>query len=218
MQAVTEEDTSTDKGAENDGPPLNKKYSKLAEVDINEMVEEEKTNIANFADSMATQLAIETAQQSQTLDKKGKEKLLDKFKKKKEVLKKYMQSAPFTRMQDKFFFMYGVLQVIFTSWLFGRYPHDVFYKYHTFVLSCKLVFKWWLYKQKGWHYYMTEFCYTAALVHLVYLNFFPKNENLFFTAFLFSNGALALAVGALKNQLVFHSIDQMSSLALHLMP
>lgn len=73
---------------------------------------EEKNDLANFADNMATRLAIETAQQSQNLDKAGKSKLLESFRKKREVLEKYIHSAPFTRMQDKFFFMYGVFQVI----------------------------------------------------------------------------------------------------------
>lgn len=89
----------------------------------------------------------------------------------------------------------------------GRYPHDYYYKYHSFVLAAKLTYKWVDYKTKGWHYFMTEFCYTATAIHLIYLNFFPENEYLFMTAFLFSNGALGVAVGALKNQMVFHSID-----------
>jgi len=65
---------------------------------------------------------------------------------------------------------------------------------------------------------MTDFCYAANLLLLIFLNCFPQNYELFVASFLFSNGALAIAVGAFRNQMVFHSIDNMSSLALHMFP
>lgn len=81
----------------------------------------------------------------------------------------------------------------------GRYPHDFYYFYHCFVLTAKLLIKFILYKMKGWHYFMTEFCYTGASVQLIYMMLYPKDETLFVTAFLFSNGALSIAVVALGN-------------------
>jgi hypothetical protein len=51
----------------------------------------------------------------------------------------------------------------------------------------------------GWHYYMTDWCYTANAVLLVFLNMLPDNDFLFKASFLFSNGALAVAVGAFRN-------------------
>ena len=133
-------------------------------------------------------------------------------------MEKYIQSAPFTRFQDKLVFIFGVMQVIIQTFVLGRWPHTQYYKYHSFVISAKVFCKWAYYKSKGWHYYMTDFCYAANVVVLLYLNWFPMSEELFIMSFLFSNGALAVAVGAFRNQMVFHSIDNMSSLALHMFP
>ena len=65
---------------------------------------------------------------------------------------------------------------------------------------------------------MTDFCYMANMVVMVFLNLHPKSEALFITSFLFSMGSLMVAVGAFRNQMVFHNVDNMSSLALHMFP
>lgn len=65
---------------------------------------------------------------------------------------------------------------------------------------------------------MTDFCYIANALFIVFLNVYPKSEELFITSFLFAHGSLMVAVGAFRNQMVFHSIDNMSSLALHMYP
>jgi len=86
------------------------------------------------------------------------------------------------------------------------------------VLSILVFGKWVYYKTKGWHYYMTDFCYAANTIILIFLNFYPKNDILFKACFLYSNGVLAIAVGAFRNQMVFHNLDNLSSLALHMFP
>lgn len=77
---------------------------------------EDLDNIVNFADNMATQLAIQTSAKIKKLGSskikninERRKKLADDYKKKKEVLEKYIQSAPFTRFQDKLTFIFGVL-------------------------------------------------------------------------------------------------------------
>ena len=65
---------------------------------------------------------------------------------------------------------------------------------------------------------MTDFCYYANTVILIWLNFYPKSDILFKIGFFYSNGSLAIAVGAFRNQMVFHKMDNISSLALHFYP
>jgi len=86
------------------------------------------------------------------------------------------------------------------------------------MLTGKIALKWMYYKSMGWHYYMTDFCYYANTVILIFLNFFPKSDILFKIGFFYSNGSLAIAVGAFRNQMVFHKLDNISSLALHFYP
>ena len=65
---------------------------------------------------------------------------------------------------------------------------------------------------------MTDFCYASNTLIIIYLNFYPKSDELFKVCFFFANGALAVSVGAFRNQMVFHNYDNMSSLALHIFP
>ena len=81
----------------------------------------------------------------------------------------------------------------------GRYPNSLIYEYHTFVLSILIFSKWVYYKYKGWHYYMTDFCYTANTLLFIFLQFMPKNDYLFKACFFYANGALAVAIGAFRN-------------------
>lgn len=78
--------------------------------------------------------------------------------------------------------------------------------------------KWAYYKSKGWHYYMTDFCYLASAIVNVFLWLQPKNQFLFILSFMYANGCVALSVGAFRNQMVFHKIDNLTSLALHMIP
>lgn len=193
---------------------------KLGDLELDEL-----DNLVNFADNLATQLAFKTTQK---LKKLGQSKIknmnekriemLHDYKKKKDILERYIQSAPFTRFSDKMTFIYGVLLTIAQAFILGRYPHTYYYTFHSIVLPGKVIYKWMYYKTKGWHYYMADFCYAANTLLLVFLNVFPKCEELYINAYMYSFGALLVAVGTFRNQMVFHSSDNMSSLALHLFP
>eukprot|EP00355_Strombidium_rassoulzadegani_P010128 CAMPEP_0168618604 /NCGR_PEP_ID=MMETSP0449_2-20121227/6158_1 /TAXON_ID=1082188 /ORGANISM="Strombidium rassoulzadegani, Strain ras09" /LENGTH=218 /DNA_ID=CAMNT_0008659485 /DNA_START=1070 /DNA_END=1724 /DNA_ORIENTATION=+ len=65
---------------------------------------------------------------------------------------------------------------------------------------------------------MTDFCYMANALLIIFLAFLPQNDYLFKACFFFANGSLAVAVGAFRNQMVFHKYDNLTSLALHIFP
>ena len=147
-----------------------------------------------------------------------RKKIRDGYMKKKKILTRYLKSAPFTRLSDKLTFITGVLMVIFHSYIVGRYPHYGLYLYHSITISILVFGKWLYYKSLGWHYYMSDFCYYANFLLVIYLNVYPKNDDLFKSLFFFANGNIAIAVGAFRNQMVFHKFDNLSSLALHIYP
>jgi len=133
-------------------------------------------------------------------------------------LQKYIKSAPFTRSKDKATFIFGVLLVIFTSFIMGRFPHTHYYDFFLIVQLLLIFSKWAYYKSLGWHYYCTDFCYAANFIIFVFIKFFPKNDILFKMCFLYGNGMLGTSIAAFRNQMVFHKYDNLTSLALHAMP
>lgn len=72
----------------------------------------------------------------------------------------------------------------------------------------------------GWHYYLIDFCYYGNYIILAsIMNVFGKDQDkLFKVAFLFGNGVLARSVYLFRNSLVYHKIDVLTSLGIHLFP
>jgi len=66
--------------------------------------------------------------------------------------------------------------------------------------------------------YLSDFCYIANFALLYFINFAPQCQWLFVTCYVFSNGALASAILAFRNSLVFHKIDMLMSLSIHAIP
>jgi len=55
--------------------------------------------------------------------------LLNNLQRKKSILKRYVKGAPFARFFDKLSFILGVVIVIASAFIIGRYPNTIFYSY-----------------------------------------------------------------------------------------
>ncbi len=129
-----------------------------------------------------------------------------------------MKTAPFWRTADKFGFVLGTTLIIAYSFMLGRYPYDLVYTFYMFLLPALIITRCFHYYSLGWHYYISDFCYTANALILYFFWFDSKNERLFQVCYLFSTGVLALAIKAFRNSLVYHKIDMLTSLAIHALP
>jgi len=74
------------------------------------------------------------------------------------------------------------------------------------------------YRIKKWHYYLFDFCYFANSIIIYFLAFSPKNDILFRLFFVYANGPFGLAIPAFKNSMIFHKLDNLTSIAIHLIP
>lgn len=129
-----------------------------------------------------------------------------------------MKGAPFVRFVDKLSFIFGVLLLILTTFLLGRFPNTHYYTFHIVTVISLVIFRLYNYKQKGWHYYLFDFCYYANSLMLYFLLWAPKSDILFKLFFIYGHGPFALAIAAFKNSMIFHKIDNLTSLAIHLIP
>lgn len=129
-----------------------------------------------------------------------------------------MQSAPFWRLADKVGFVMGTLIIISFSFMIGRFPHDLFYHYYVALTLLMLAIRYAHYYSLHWHYYISDFCYFANALVIVLLTVSPKSSWLIKMCFLFSEGAIAVSIKIFRNSLVFHKIDTLTSLFIHLFP
>ena len=66
--------------------------------------------------------------------------------------------------------------------------------------------------------YIFDFCYLGNYVLLAYTLIFPSCPWLLSALFVQANGALAFAIGAFRNSLVYHKMDMLTSLSIHSVP
>ncbi|TNV72987.1 hypothetical protein FGO68_gene9866 [Halteria grandinella] len=178
--------------------------------------------VLSKADNLAMRLAAQTSLQmpllNSIINKKDRDQLRAKFHKRKQLLQRYLKSANAVRLQDKLSFVMGVFLLIFTTYVLGRYPNDFWYIYHCLVVISLVAYRFYNYRQKGWHYYLFDFCYFANILIMIFLNFTPKNDILFKVFFVYANGPFGLAIPAFKNSMIFHKLDNLISVTIHLVP
>lgn len=175
--------------------------------------------LGELADGLAISLIKETTKKLKSFKGKvGSEQVKENFRKKKQVLSRYMQSAPFTRLKDKLSFIFGVCLLVTTVFLLGNRSHDWYYIWHVLMVNSLVLYRFPMYYRLNWHYYMFDFCYFANAIFSFYLWYQPKSRRLYHISFMFSTGPLALAIGAFRNSLVFHSVDHLTSLTIHALP
>lgn len=129
-----------------------------------------------------------------------------------------MNRAPIVRFMDKIFFIVGVLLVIATTYMLGRYPNTHYFKFHVYTVSSLVAIRLFNYRMKKWHYYLFDFCYFANTLIIYFLLADPTNDILFRVFFVYANGPFGLAIPAFKNSMIFHKLDNLTSIAIHIIP
>jgi len=175
-------------------------------------------SLLSLADGLAIRLAYDTTERMRGQIKSEKERIGKEFMRKKMTIERYMKTAKFTRLFDKINFIVGVMLLVFTTYIVGRYPHRGYYQFHTFIILSLVIFRFFNYRKKGWHYYLFDFCYFANTLMLLFLNFFPHSDHLFKVFFVYANGPFGVAIPAFKNSMIFHKLDNLISVTIHLIP
>jgi len=139
------------------------------------------------------------------------EDLLAKF------VKKKIDPTSMVLLRDKISFILGVMNVALTCFTLGRFPEHL-PTFFTFKAIILIGMRYLIYRKKGWHYFLFDFCYSVNLLVLVYLYILPNSRTLFLVCFSLANGPLAWAIVTWRNSMVFHSLDKMTSIFIHLGP
>jgi hypothetical protein len=114
-------------------------------------------------------------------------------------------------------FTLGVTNALLMAFLTGGYHYllPIVYTVKAPLLILGRVYFYWL---NSMHYFCIEFCYFANLLLLLYLWVWNSEASLFTVLFAVANGPMAFAVVVFRNALVFHSLDKVTSIFIHLTP
>lgn len=135
-------------------------------------------------------------------------------------------------LSEEVSFCLGVGNVILSTFIMSSQPWNYFL-YHCFKNLLMLVFRFHTWKKKKWHYFLLEFCYVVNYWTLVYfaicllkkhvdaLEFLNQfnwlGYHVFRLAFSWSM-VTSLSVAFFRNAMIFHSIEHMTILAVHVGP
>ncbi|KAF7727913.1 hypothetical protein EC973_006912 [Apophysomyces ossiformis] len=120
-------------------------------------------------------------------------------------------------LRDKFSFVVGVGNTCITPVLASRVPEwiPLYYSLQSiYLLSLRFV----IYRYRRWHYFIFDLCYFVNAMTLLYLWAFPASTTLFIATYCLTNGPVAWAIVTWRNSLVFHSLDKVTSVFIHIFP
>jgi hypothetical protein len=132
-------------------------------------------------------------------------------------LMKKLYAQKTLRLRDKVSFVLGVSYIWCTTIMLAKFPSWMPH-YHICTTVPLIVLRWFIYKSKKWHYFLADLCYFVNLFMIFYHFAFPSSRFLFSAIFTLANGPVAWAIYAWRNALVFHSLDKMTSIAIHISP
>ncbi|KAG0174785.1 hypothetical protein DFQ28_004479 [Apophysomyces sp. BC1034] len=120
-------------------------------------------------------------------------------------------------MRDKLSFVVGVGNACITPVLASRIPEwiPLYYSLQSIYL---LPLRFVIYRYRRWHYFIFDLCYFVNAMTLLFLWFFPTSPTLFIATYCLTNGPVAWAIVTWRNSLVFHSLDKVTSVFIHIFP
>ncbi|KAI7905278.1 uncharacterized protein BX663DRAFT_502326 [Cokeromyces recurvatus] len=127
------------------------------------------------------------------------------------------RDAKTMRLRDKVSFVLGVGNTWITPVIAARIPIyiPIYYTVQSFYL---ITIRYFIYRSKRWHYFFFDLCYYVNLLTLLFLWAFPSSTLLYTAAFTLTNGPVIWAIITWRNSLVFHSLDKVTSVFIHIFP
>ncbi|EWM23149.1 Protein of unknown function DUF2838 [Nannochloropsis gaditana] len=129
----------------------------------------------------------------------------------------HIREPPVARRLDKLAFTFGVLNLTVSEFMLIKFPH-VFWAWYMAVIPVLVFFRIPHYRSLKWGFFLLDFCYFVQVLCILQLYAFPSNCNLLKSIFLLANGPLAFAVPVWRNSLVFHDLEKITSLYIHVYP
>ncbi|KAI4104234.1 MAG: hypothetical protein L6R37_003403 [Teloschistes peruensis] len=119
--------------------------------------------------------------------------------------------------REKLSFIAGVLNIFISGYLIGARP-DLFFYWFTVQLCYFMPIRYYTYHKRGYHYFLADLCYFVNLLMLLTVWVAPQSKRLFISTYCLAYGNNAVAIAMWRNSMVFHSLDKVTSLFIHLMP
>eukprot|EP01062_Namystynia_karyoxenos_P036412 TRINITY_DN26521_c0_g1_i1.p1 TRINITY_DN26521_c0_g1~~TRINITY_DN26521_c0_g1_i1.p1 ORF type:complete len:428 (+),score=123.25 TRINITY_DN26521_c0_g1_i1:72-1286(+) len=133
-------------------------------------------------------------------------------------------------LTDRLGFCVGVGDLVITAFFIGRWPEN-FWILHIAKAVVLLSWRFTRFRQTGCEWYLMDFCYFVEYLAVIFCGLawlrveygletplFQWNAEIVRAGFAVSSGPLAWSVLIFRNSIVFHDIDHMTSVFIHVSP
>ncbi|KKK16604.1 hypothetical protein ARAM_004630 [Aspergillus rambellii] len=126
-------------------------------------------------------------------------------------------AASAVTLREKISFIAGVLNIFISGYLLGACP-EYFYIWFSGQLAYFMPIRFYRYHKIGYQYFLADLCYFVNMLCMLCIWVFPHSRRLFISTFCLVFGNNAVAIAMWRNSMVFHSMDKVVSLFIHIMP
>ena len=156
-------------------------------------------------------------QQAQRLRRRWRKVVTGNEEKKvREFVRESREKPAFIKLIDKIAFTVGVLNLSMCQYFLMSAPR-LFWVFYTVIMPVLLAARVYHFKSLQMQYFLLDFCYFT--VCLTFMNLFLLWSPMFFkVCFIFANGVLPGAIVIWGNSFVFHDLDKITSVYIHILP
>jgi len=120
------------------------------------------------------------------------------------------------RLIDRISFFVSVNLMMLCAYFFLAEP-GYFRYFYLPVMTALMWLRLKMYYERKYALFMLDFCYFVQPVTMMLLLVAPNCKALFHTCYALSFGPLSVAILMWRNSLVFHDVDKVTSVAIHIM-
>ena len=128
-----------------------------------------------------------------------------------------MKEVPQVKFVDKVSFTFGVTCIVVTELLALRHP-EYFTSFYLVLITGLLANRYLEYVATNDHLFMLDFCYFMNISVLLQTILFPDCLAWYKANYVLCMGVLMMAILVWQNSLVFHSLDKLTSIFIHVFP
>jgi len=129
----------------------------------------------------------------------------------------YMKEVPQVKLVDKLSFTFGVICIVLTEFLALRQP-TYFIQFYLLLMTLLLANRYLEYSALNEHLFMLDFCYFMNVSVIIQTSLFPSYLLWYKANYVLCMGVLMMAIVVWQNSLVFHSLDKLTSIFIHVFP
>ena len=145
------------------------------------------------------------------------DKYRKRVKKSVDALSKRWSDTAAVTAREKLSFISSVLNIFISGYLIGAWPAG-FYYWFTLQVAYFMPIRYFTYHRKGYQYFLFDLCYFVNMLTMLSIWAFPRSKRLFISTYCLAYGNNAVAIAMWRNSMVFHSLDKVTSLFIHIMP